>query len=283
MAHTETAGIREETKTGSGPAFDPTALRRTILHMARSGSSVHIACAFSIVEILAVLHRSHLRHYVTPEAAGRDYLVLSKGHGVMAEYACMHELGWLKTQDLDRYFGDGTKLKGLSDASVKGLEVTSGSLGHGLSVGVGLALAARRNGTGQRCFAIVGDGEMNEGAIWEAMLLAAHCGLDNLVVIVDENGLQAMGRTEDVLGLGSLAAKFEAFSFDCEVVDGHAEARIDEAIVRLLGRRNGHPKAIVAKTVKGKGVSFMENNNAWHYTRLDERTFEDAMMELGRA
>jgi transketolase len=154
-----------------------TKLRRTVLNMAFAGSTVHIGCAFSIIEILAVLYRSHLNlGDGQPESSERDYLVLSKGHGVMAQYACMYELGWLTDQDIQNYFSNGTVLKGLSDAHVPGLEVTSGSLGHGLSVGVGLALAAKRRQTGQRCFAIVGDGEINEGSIWEALLFAGHSG-----------------------------------------------------------------------------------------------------------
>src|SRR6516162_3263987 len=154
--------------------FDPLRLRRTILEMAYAGATVHIACAFSLIEILAVLYRSHLRLGADgPRAPERDYLVLSKGHGVMAQYACLRELGWLTDDAVRRYFGDGTLLKGLSDAHVHGLEVSSGSLGHGLSVGVGLALAAQRLGTGQRVYAIVGDGEINEGPCWEALLFAA--------------------------------------------------------------------------------------------------------------
>src|SRR6516162_4434434 len=155
-------------------AFEPSRLRRTVLEMAYAGSTVHIACAFSLIEILAVLYRSHLRLGADgPRSPDRDYLVLSKGHGVMAQYACLYELGWLTDDDVRRYFGDGTRLKGLSDAHVPGLEVSSGSLGHGLSVGVGLALAARRKGTRQRVFAVVGDGEINEGPCWEALLFAA--------------------------------------------------------------------------------------------------------------
>src|SRR5437763_1073025 len=137
----------------------------------------------------------------------RDYFILSKGHGVMAQYAVLHELGWLTDADIDNYFQDGTRLKGLSDVHVPGLEVTSGSLGHGLSVGVGLALAAQRAGTGQRCYAVVGDGEMNEGAMWEALLFANHFRLSNLTLIVDANGFQAMGTTEEVMRLGCLEAK----------------------------------------------------------------------------
>src|SRR5262249_10187734 len=151
-------------KEGAVIAFEPHRLRQTVLRMSKAGSTVHIACAFSLIEILAVLYRSHLRLGGNgPGSPGRDYLVLSKGHGVMAQYACLRELGWLTEDDVLNYFGNGTVLKGLSDAHVPGLEVSSGSLGHGLSVGVGLALAAKRRRTGQRVYAIVGDGESNEG------------------------------------------------------------------------------------------------------------------------
>jgi transketolase len=248
--------------------------------MAYAGATVHIPCAFSLVEILAVLYRSHLRLPGGPRAAGRDYLVLSKGHGVMAQYACLHELGWLRDVELDAYFKDGTLLKGLSDAHVPGLEVSSGSLGHGLSVGVGLALAARRQQTGQRCFAVVGDGEMNEGAIWEALLFAAHFELSNLVVIVDENGYQAMGSTAEVMRLGRIADKLAAFGLESREVDGHDEAAMDAALHDLLNLDSPRPRALVAHTVKGKGVSFMEGNNRWHYTRLTRETFDAAMAEL---
>jgi transketolase len=266
---------------GMSNRFDPAALRRTILEMAFAGSTVHIVCAFSIVEILAVLFRNHLRlGDGTPRAEGRDYLVLSKGHGVMAQYACMRELGWLNDTDIRNYFGNGTILKGLSDAHVPGLEVTSGSLGHGLSVGVGMALGAKRKGSGQRCYAIVGDGEMNEGAVWEAILFAAHFKLDNLTLIVDENGFQAMGATQDILNLGDLVQKLTAFGFDSEVVDGHDEVRLDELLSTMKRSANGRPKAIVAKTIKGKGVSFMENRNNWHYTRLTKESYADALAEI---
>jgi len=265
--------------------FHPAQLRRTVLNMARAGDTVHIGCAYSLIEIVAVLYRSHLNlgKGALPGAEGRDYLVMSKGHGVMAQYACLLELGWLEQQELDRYFGDGTRLKGLADAHVPGLEVTSGSLGHGLSVGVGLALAAQRQGSGQRCYAIVGDGEMNEGAIWEALLFAAHFKLDNLIVIVDENRFQAMGTTEEVMSLSNLRAKFEAFDFDCRAVDGHDEASLDATLTELKTLNNGRPKAIVARTVKGKGVSFMEHNNMWHYTRLTDETYQSAIRELEQA
>jgi transketolase len=264
--------------------FEPHRLRQTVLRMSRAGSTVHIACAFSLIEILAVLYRSHLRLGTQgPHSPDRDYLILSKGHGVMAQYACLYELGWLTDADIQGYFGDGTRLKGLSDAHVPGLEVTSGSLGHGLSVGVGLALAAKRRGSDQRCYAVVGDGEMNEGAIWEALLFASHFELSNLLVIVDENGYQAMGSTREVMRLGRVADKLEAFGLETREVNGHDEAALDAAIGALVGSPSARPRALVARTVKGQGVSFMAGDNRWHYTRLSAETYTAAMAELGES
>ena len=261
--------------------FNASRLRQTILDMAYAGSTVHIGCAFSIVEILGVLYRNHLRFPNNePGAEGRDYLILSKGHGVMAQYACLLEMGWLQRDAIDHYFSDGSLLKGLSDSRVPGLEVTSGSLGHGFSVGVGLALAARLRATEQKVFVIVGDGEINEGPIWEGALFAAHHQLSNFTVIVDENGFQAMGKTADILGLGSIESKFESFGFETLVIDGHDEPAVDHALRSLAASKSDKPKAIVAKTVKGRGVSFMENDNIWHYTRLTAATYAQASAAL---
>ncbi|KVX81918.1 transketolase [Burkholderia ubonensis] len=262
--------------------FDASRIRRTILDMAFAGSTVHLGCAFSIVELLAVLYRNHLRFDESnPRSETRDYMVLSKGHGVMAQYACLNEIGWLADEEIARYFSNGTRLKGLADAHVPGIEVTAGSLGHGLSVGAGLALAAKMNRTDRMCYALVGDGELNEGTIWEAALFATQFKLDNLVVIVDVNGFQAMGTTDEVIALGDIEAKFNAFEFDAVSVDGHDEAAIDSAYRTLKARKDGRPKALIAKTVKGKGVSFMENDNVWHYTRLTPQTYESAVAEIG--
>lgn len=268
----------------SASAFNARHIRRTVLTMAYTGATVHVACAFSLADILAVLYRNHLRYPGNdPDAPRRDYLVLSKGHGVMAQYACLQEKGWLAPDALANYYGDGSALKGLSDAHVRGCEVTSGSLGHGLSVGVGLALAASLDGSDQYCYAVVGDGEMNEGPMWEALLFAAQRRLDRLIVIVDENGWQAMGRTAEVMQLGSLREKFAAFGFEALDVDGHDEAALDAALRSLKASRDGRPKALVARTVKGKGVSFMEDQNLWHYTRLSADTYAAAMAELEQA
>jgi transketolase len=268
-------------KTVTNQRFSAVRMRRTVLEMAYSGSTVHIGCAFSIIELLSVLYRNHLRYPGNdPRAQGRDYLVLSKGHGVMAQYACMHELGWLSDSHIQGYFTDGSELKGLSDSRVPGLEVTSGSLGHGFSVGVGIAMGLQRKGTDQKVYAIVGDGELNEGAIWEGSLVAAHHQMDNLMLIVDKNGFQAMGTTDDVLALGDLSSKLASFGFETMEIDGHDEAAIDIAIHQLWRKGVGKPKALIARTVKGKGVHFMESDNRWHYTRLDAQTFADATGSL---
>lgn len=260
--------------------FAPADLRRTILRMAYHGSTVHIACSFSLVEILAVLYRNHLKLGAEPDHPDRDYLILSKGHGVMAQYACLHEMGWLSEDQIRAYYSDGTELKGLSDASVPGLEVNSGSLGHGLAVGAGLAYGALRRGTSQKVYAIVGDGECNEGSIWETLLFAAQFRLNNLLVIVDANGYQAMGLTSEIMDLGDLEAKFAAFGFEARTIDGHNEALLDQTITELIGSSFPGPRAIIAKTVKGKGVSFMEGTNLWHYSRLSEKTYQDALAEV---
>ncbi|MBV2182973.1 MAG: transketolase [Rhizobium sp.] len=265
----------------AGQRFAPARMRRTVLEMAYAGSTVHIGCAFSIIELLTVLYRSHLRYPGNdPRAEGRDFLVLSKGHGVMAQYACMHELGWLDESHIKNYFKDGSELKGLSDSRVAGLEVTSGSLGHGFSVGVGIAMGLQRRGTNQKVYAIVGDGELNEGPIWEGALVAAHHRMDNLMLIVDKNGFQAMGTTDDILALGDLRAKLSSFGFETKEVDGHDEAVVDEAIRQLWATGTGKPKALIARTIKGKGVPFMESDNRWHYTRLNPETFAEAIAAL---
>jgi transketolase len=260
--------------------FDPKTLRRHILRMAYRGQSVHVACAFSLVEICSVLYSSFLRYdSASPGSPDRDYLILSKGHGVMTLYACFREIGWLSDSDLDNYFRDGTHLRGLCESDVPGCEVTSGSLGHGLPIAAGIAFGLKRLGSARRVYCIVGDGEMNEGPMWEAMLFAAHQRLFNLTVIVDANKYQAMGRTEEVLGLEPLPAKFEAFGFATGECDGH-DVRALAAAFSDLSRITDRPSALIARTTKGQGVSFMADDNRWHYTRLTQEMYDKAVSEL---
>lgn len=252
-------------------------MRRHVLKMASAGNSVHIGCAFSLIEIVRELYGGVMRLDPTgPAGLNRDFMILSKGHGVMAIYAAYRELGWIHDDALNRYFSDGSDLHGLCEADVPGLEVCSGSLGHGLPIAVGMAHGLSLLGDPRRIFCIVGDGEMNEGPMWEALLFAGHHGLDNLTVIVDVNGFQAMAATRDIIDMEPFASKFIAFGCEARECDGH-----DESALKLaLQPGNGRPVAVVARTVKGKGVSFMENSLEWHYLRLDDLLLTRAIAEL---
>jgi transketolase len=259
--------------------FDPRILRRHIIEMAFAGQTVHSPCALSIVEILSALYGSHLRFDpADPQSPDRDRLVLSKGHGVMALYACFRQIGWMTDENLRRYNQDGTLYHGLAECKVPGIEASTGSLGHGFPVAVGMALGFKRQGRAAKVACVVGDGEFNEGPNFEAMLFAAHQGLDALTLIIDANQFQAMGRTHDVLNLEPLPAKLAAFGFDTHEVDGHDLAALQAALAAPSG---GRPKGIVARTIKGKGIGFMEGDNRWHYTRLSPADHAAAMQQLG--
>ena len=261
----------------------PVKLRRHILNMAFKGGSVHVGCAFSLVEIFAALYNGVLKINSADAAdPDRDYLILSKGHGVMAHYACYRELNWLDQESLDTYFSDGSALHGLCEHKVSGFEVSSGSLGHGLPIAVGMALGLKLSGrVDQKVFCIVGDGEMNEGTMWESLLFAGHHKLDNLVVIVDANGFQAMGKIKDVLDMEPFSQKFSSFGFETFECDGHDSKLLAEGFSQFqTATGSGRPKVMIARTVKGKGVSFMEANNNWHYLRLSPETLKAALAEL---
>ncbi len=250
--------------------------------MAHQGQAVHVPCAFSLVEVLSTLYAEFLKFDPKDsKSTDRDILALSKGHGVMALYACFREIGWLTQTDLDQYFKDGSLLRGLSESNIPGLEVTSGSLGHGLPVATGIALGFKRHQElAKRVWCIVGDGELNEGSMWEAAMFASHHKLSNLFIIVDANQFQAMGRTETILNMESLTAKFQSFGFIAAECDGHNPAVLKKTIQELIGSGTEKPKALVARTIKGKGISFMENDNSWHYTRVDDATLARALKEL---
>ena len=256
-------------------------IRKNILDMAFSGSTVHLGCALCLVEIFAVIYRNHLNYdFFDPLDPTRDFLVLSKGHGVMAQYACMKELGWLDEKTLLNYFSDGSDLKSLSDSRVQGLEVTSGSLGHGLSVGVGIAFGHHLKKVNQKTFVIVGDGELNEGACWEAIQFAGHHQLQDLMIVVDKNNFQALDATSEIINQENLKIQIESFNFNVVDLDGHDEQALDQGIQDLFELRNNRPSCIIANTVKGKGISFMENKNEWHYLRLNQALYESAISEL---
>lgn len=249
--------------------------------MAFAGQSVHIPSAFSVVEIIRTLHDKHLRYPENdPNHPDRDFFILSKGHGVMALYPILEERGWIPSSFLDQYFSSGSSLPGLYEAHIPGCEANTGSLGQGISVAVGVAKSARIRRTTQRVFCLTGDGEINEGAFWEAVMFASHHALDNFNLIIDLNGFQAMGSTKEILSLSGLSGILNGFGYNVVIVDGHDERELSEAIDGKTSMTRGRPLAILARTIKGKGVSFMENDNSWHYRRLDHDTFEEALREI---
>ena len=234
-----------------------------------------------MAELLAVLYERilHVRPG-EPTWPDRDRFILSKGHGAAGLYAVLAERGFFPASWLDDFYMDGARLPGhVSHVGVPGIDVSTGALGHGLAIGCGMAIAAKRDGRSHRVFVLLSDGECDEGGVWEAALFAPHHRLDNLVAIVDYNKIQSLGAVREVLDLEPLAAKWEAFGWATREIDGHDVGAI-EAACRLLPLSAGRPSCIVAHTVKGKGVSFMENALLWHYRAPDEDDLRHALGEL---
>lgn len=256
-------------------------VRRRILEMICRTRGPHLGSSFSCVELLVGLYFHALK--TSPEDAEnprRDRFIFSKGHASPALYAVLFERGFLSRKDIDGFAVNGGSLQQHPDYNPRGgIEVSTGSLGHGLSVGTGMAYALKRDGNPARVFVIVSDGELNEGSTWEAILFAAQHKLDNLVLVVDNNRMQALGFTRDTIALDPLEQKFAAFNWAVEVIDGHGFPSIIGAYDRLPFERD-KPSVIVAETVKGKGVSFMENNLHWHYCYPMEDELTQACKEL---
>lgn len=242
-------------------------MRADIVRMIAEAGSGHPGGSLSCADILAALYFGGVLEHdpENPEWEGRDRFILAKGHAAPALYAALAQAGYIPREELATLRKLGSRLQGHPDSNqVPGVEVSTGSLGQGLSIAAGAAAGLRLDGAPQTVFALLGDGECQEGQVWEAAMFAAHRKLDNLVAIVDRNGLQIDGRTCDVCEPGDLGAKFAAFGWDVDEVDGHDL----DALVAVLGAakagRDGRPHAVIARTVKGKGVPFMENEAGWH-------------------
>jgi transketolase len=256
-------------------------IRRRVLEMICRAKSSHIGSVFSVVDVLAVLYGEILRvDPVRPDWPERDRFILSKGHACAGLYAALAERGFFPASWLEEFFADGGRLAGhATHWGVPGVEVSSGSLGHGLSLGCGMALAGKHDGLDYRVFVLLSDGECDEGSTWEAALFAPHQGLDNLVAIVDYNKIQSFGRVRDVLNLDPFAAKWESFGWRVCEIDGHDHAQIAQTLA-TIPRPSAKPTCIVAHTVKGKGVSFMEDRVLWHYRCPDAEERRLAFAEL---
>ncbi len=248
------------------------ALRRTIVQTLAAARRGHLGSALSLVEILRVLYDDVLRYEpARPDWPGRDRCILSKGHGCLALYAVLADKGFFPREELDRFCALDGRLGGHPTlGSVPGVEATTGSLGHGLSIGIGLALHARTRSTGARVFVVLGDGECDEGSVWEAALCAAKHKLEHLTALVDVNRMQSFGPTAEVVDLEPFADKWRSFGFAVQTCDGHDVAALRAALGRVPFTA-GRPSALLCDTVKGKGVPFVEHDPTWHHkSRLQD-------------
>ena len=257
-------------------------IRREIIEASHDvgRQGVHIGSALSAADILAVLYAEVLKYDVkNPRSEERDYFVLSKGHAYIGYYAALAKAGFFSKHDIKQQFmTDGGWLPVHPVKNIeKGIEFSGGSLGTGMPFAVGKAYALKLDGKSNNVYTLVGDGECNEGSIWEAFMSAAHLNLDNLTIVVDKNGMQQDGATEDVLEV-DIETMAKACQWNVIVVNGHSHQELMDAFSMTFS--NGKPKCIIADTVKGKGVSFMENDNNWHHANMNEKQYNQAVEEL---
>ena len=266
------------------PRVTPKAIRRLILEQANRAHVGHIGSALSIADIMAALFSRYpsMIDNQSGEPGRRDRFVLSKGHAALALYVALHLQGRLEKGILDTYCGNGSHLGVHPEKDLLGVDFSSGSLGQGLSVGAGAALAIRLKNHPGRVRVLMSDAELNEGSTWEAIMFAAHRKLDNLDVILDLNGQQAMGRTRDIVDLAPHVPRWEAFGWKVREVDGHDLGAL-HANLDVMSQGCGQPQVLLARTISGKGVSFMENQIKWHYWPLSEADFAAAIAEVESA
>jgi transketolase len=253
-------------------------IRRSVLHMVHYSKSSHVGTCLSMVDILYTLYfKILIIDPLNPHKETRDKFLLSKGHGSAALYATLAERGFYPKHFLDQYYVDGGILPGHLDMeAVPGVEASAGSLGHGLAIGTGMAIANRQTGNPGRIYVLLGDGECNEGSVWEAVMLAATLRLDNLTAIIDYNKIQSFGRTNEVIDQTNMAERWRAFGWTTYEIDGHNLGDIEKSLLAPSQR----PKVIIAHTVKGKGVSYMEDKLEWHYKSPNDEQLAQALLEL---
>lgn len=254
-------------------------IRIDAVKMSHFGHASHIGSALSMADVIAVLY-SDVLHYdpKNPKAEDRDRLVLSKGHASASLYSALAEVGFFDKEILWTYCQNDSMLSGHISHKVPGIELSTGSLGHGIGVATGFAMSAKKSNKGWRSYCIIGDGECDEGTIWEAALFANNYQLNNLTVICDHNQIQALGRCEDTMKLLDLRKKWEDFGWDAREIDGHDHEALKK---NLLSPNPTKPNIIIADTIKGKGVSFMEGELLWHYRDPQGEFYVKAMEELG--
>lgn len=254
--------------------------RREVLRLIYRAGAGHIGGALSTVDLLVVLFYDVLNYRPEePDWPLRDRFILSKGHSCEGYYVILADRGFFPRAELASFMKYQSRLMGHPHPKIPGVEIATGSLGHGLSVATGMALAGKRDQLPYRVFCLLGDGELAEGSIWEAAIAAAHYGLDNLVCLIDCNGLQISGPTQQVMNTQPLAAKWEAFGWEVREIDGHDLQQIRQNL-NQVPFTVGRPSLVIARTVKGKGISFMENDFHWHHKVPSREEYERAMKEL---
>lgn len=253
-------------------------IRKSVIDMTHFGNSSHVGSCLSIADILAVVYSNYLNIFPQdPKNNHRDRFILSKGHAGAAIYSTLAGLGFFEKDLLRSHYQNGSILSGhVSHKSVPGVEFSTGSLGHGLSVSCGIAHGFKINNLNNKALCLLSDGECNEGSVWEAVMYANHFNLKNLTVIIDYNKLQSLDTTENTMKLEPLIDKWKAFGWDAYEIDGHNHIQITET----LKLKADSPKALIAHTTKGKGVSFMENKVLWHYRSPQGIEYENALKEL---
>jgi len=263
------------------PAEISRRIRRHILEMTYRAASGHPGGSLSSAEIMAVLYFQIMKHDPrNPKWEGRDFFFLSKGHACPVLYAALGEAGYFDRSEFKRFRKLGSLLQGHPHRlKTPGVEASSGSLGQGLSLAAGMALGLKLDGRSNRVYCLLGDGELQEGQVWEAAMAAGHFKLDNLCAIVDYNGLQIDGQVEKVMGLAPLSEKWRSFRWNAMEVDGHSVIALRNAFGQAANSRS-KPTVLLARTVKGKGVSFMENRAEWHGRAPNREEYEMAMKEL---
>lgn len=258
-------------------------IRKYIFKTAYFGKTGHLASAFSIVEVLSVLYFKNILKYDVrdPYWEKRDKLIMSKGHASLALYSVLTMIGYLKEEELYTFCKPGSCLGGEPKmGDIPGIEATTGSLGHGLSFGLGIAMSNKLNNLDSKVYVILGDGECQEGSVWEAVMSAAHYKMDNLTVILDSNKLQAMGPLNEILEMNEMKDKWSSFGWDVEEVDGHNVQEIYNILEKNLKKQVEKPRVIIANTIKGKGISFMENVPIWHYRMPNDEELKVVIKEL---
>ncbi|MCA9080762.1 MAG: transketolase [Planctomycetaceae bacterium] len=259
-------------------------IRLHALRMTSVGGSAHVGAAMSMADILATLYGGTLNVDPNdPQKPDRDRFILSKGHAGAAVYAALAETGFFPVEQLKTHFQNGSKLSGhVSHKGIPGVELSTGSLGHGLGVATGMAYAAKLKGATHRVYCLLSDGECDEGSNWEAILFAGHHQLNNLVAIIDYNKIQSLAPVSETLALEPFADKWRAFGWGVVECDGHDHAQLRECFAELPAQ-GGQPTVVIAHTIKGKGVSFMENTVEWHYFTARGEKFDQALRELQAA